>query len=226
MFVSKSMTQQVITVEAEDDIFSAQKKMAQHGVRHLPVVDKENKLIGIVSDRDIRSALPETILRILECSEKEITLIKNLKIKDIMNKNPIALSPMDSIQDALLIIQKEKIGALPVVDDENRLKGVLSTRDLLRTFINVLGIGEPGTLLGILSENKLGQLKKIVDVITEEKISTGSILVARHWKENKRAVFPYLLAMNIAGVKEKLLKLGFELIEPLEWHIDQLNRDA
>ena len=53
-------------------------------------------------------------------------------------------------------------------------------------------IGEPGTLLCILVEEKVGQMKKIVDAVTEENISFGSILVARYWEEGKRAVFPYL----------------------------------
>ena len=55
-----------------------------------------------------------------------------------------------------------------------------------------LGIGEPGTLLCIITEEKVGQMKKIVDIITEQNISMGSVLVARYWEENKRAVFPYL----------------------------------
>ena len=224
MFVSKSMTEKVITVKPEGDILSAQKLMAEKKVRHLPVVDAEHKLVGIVSDRDIRSAVPDSVLKILDLSEQEIEALKTLKVKDVMHSAPLALSPFDTIQDALLIIQKEKIGALPVVDEEGKLRGIISTRDLLRTFINVLGINEPGTLLGILSENKLGQMKKIVDIITEEKISMGSILVARYWQENTRAVFPYILGQNVTGVKDKLVNAGFEMLDPLEWHIDQLNR--
>ena len=94
--------------------------------------------------------------------------------------------------------------------------------DLLRAFTNVLGIGEPGTLLGILVEEKIGQLKKIVDAITEENISFGSILVARYWDEDKRAVFPYLLTQNIARVKNKLKDMGYTLLDPMEWYLDQL----
>jgi acetoin utilization protein AcuB len=226
MFVSKSMTRNVITVQPEDRVLLAQERIREHNIRHLPVVDDEMRLVGILSDRDIRSALPDSLFKILDLTGKEVDVIKNLKVADVMHPDPLALSPVDTIQDALLIIQKEKIGALPVVDGENRLKGILTTRDLLRTFINVLGINEPGTLLGILSENKLGQMKKIVDIITEEKISTGSILVARHWDGDKRGVFPYLLAHNLQGVKEKLVKAGFELMDPLEWQIDELHRGS
>ena len=120
------------------------------------------------------------------------------------------------------MIQNSKVGALPVVDDNNRLKGIISVRDLLRTFINVLGIGQPGTLLCILVEEKIGQLKRIVDAITEENISFGSVLVARYWDKDKRAVFTYLLTQNIVHVKKKLQNLGFTLLDPMEWYLDQL----
>jgi acetoin utilization protein AcuB len=95
-------------------------------------------------------------------------------------------------------------------------------RDLLRAFINVLGIGQPGTLLCILVEEKVGQLKRIVDAITEMGVSFGSVLVARYWDENKRAVFPYLLTQNVAQVKKKLQAMGYELLDPMQWYIDQL----
>jgi acetoin utilization protein AcuB len=224
MFVNQSMTEKVITVKPEDEVLLAQKLIVENKIRHLPVVDGDNTLVGIITDRDIRSALPDTVLKLLDCTPGDIDRIRSLKVKDVMHPDPITLSPADSIEDALLIIQQEKIGALPVVDPDHHLKGILSTRDLLRSFINVLGINEPGTLLGILAENKQGQMKRIVDIITEEKISMGSILVARHWDENKRAVFPYLLAQNLLGVKDKLVKAGFELIDPLDWHLDELSR--
>jgi acetoin utilization protein AcuB len=80
-------------------------------------------------------------------------------------------------------------------------------------------------LLCILVEEKVGQLKKIVDAITEENISFGSVLVARYWEEDKRAVFPYLLTQNTARVKEKLQKLGFTLLDPMQWYLDQLPKN-
>jgi acetoin utilization protein AcuB len=120
------------------------------------------------------------------------------------------------------MIQNAKVGALPVVDEDKQLKGIISVRDLLRAFINVLGIGQPGTLLCILVEEKVGQLKRIVDAITEENISFGSVLVARYWDKDKRAVFTYLLTQNVAHVKKKLQNLGFTLLDPMEWYLDQL----
>ena len=224
MFVSRSMTRKVITVGPETDIFKAQELMSQNQIRHLPVVEANDRLIGIVTDRDIRSALPYKFFK-EPPSEKEKAKFSKLQIKDVMSKNPMTISPTYTIQDALLMIQEAKVGALPVVDEENRLKGIISVRDLLRAFINVLGIGEPGSLLCIVVEEKVGQLKKIVDAITEENISFGSVLVARYWEEDKRAVFPYLLTQNTARVKEKLKRLGFTLLDPMQWYLDQLPKN-
>ena len=222
MFVSRSMTRKVITVDQEACILDAQKLMAENKIRHLPIIDSNQQLIGIVTDRDIRSALP---YHFLDAPQSEREKICALKVKDIMTKDPISISPAYTIQDALLLIQNSKVGALPVVDDNKRLTGIISVRDLLRAFINVLGIGEPGTLLCILVEEKIGQLKRIVDAITEENISFGSVLVARYWDKNKRAVFTYLLTQNIAHVKKKLQDLGFTLLDPMEWYLDQLPKN-
>jgi len=221
MFVSRSMTRKVITVNPETTIFEAQELMAANRIRHLPVVVADNKLVGIVTDRDLRSALPYRYFK-EGISPAETESLKNLRVKDIMTQKVITIPPAYTIQDALMVIQNSRVGALPVVDDAGRLQGIISVRDLLRAFINVLGIGQPGTLLCILVEEKVGQLKRIVDAITEMGVSFGSVLVARYWDENKRAVFPYLLTQNVAQVKKKLQAMGYELLDPMQWYIDQL----
>jgi acetoin utilization protein AcuB len=218
------MTRKVITVAPEEGIFKAQELMAANKIRHIPVVETDGRLIGIVTDRDIRSALPYKFFKEPPSAEEKKKL-SQLKIKDIMTQNPMTVSAAHTLQDALLMIQDARVGALPVVDENGVLGGIISVRDLLRAFINVLGIGEPGTLLCILTEEKVGQLKKIVDAITEENISFGSVLVARYWEKDKRAVFPYLLTQNVAHVKEKLTRMGFELLDPMEWYLDQLPKN-
>ncbi len=224
MFVSESMTIKVITIDGEDSVFTAQEKMSENHIRHLPIVDDDNTLLGIVTDRDIRSVLPYSLIKDPQAKSDDQDLSR-IKVKDIMTKNPKTISPMYTLADALLLIQKEKVGAFPVVDQDGKLKGILSVRDLLRAFVNVLGIGEPGTLLCILVEEKIGQLKAIVDAITEENISFGSVLVARYWDEGKRAVFPYLLTNNVGPIKKKLKSLGFTLIDPMKWYLDQLPKN-
>jgi acetoin utilization protein AcuB len=195
--------------------------MSQNRIRHLPVIDADGRLIGIVTDRDIRSALPFSMIKDT-ARTAETEKVKDLRVMDIMTTEPKTIGPHHTIQDALVLIQELRVGALPVVDKEGKLKGILSVRDLLRAFINVLGFGQPGTLLCILVEEKVGQMKKIVDAITEEGISFGSVLVARYFEKDKRAVFPYLLTQNVARIKRKLKDMGYTLVDPMEWYLDEL----
>jgi acetoin utilization protein AcuB len=221
MFVDKSMTKKVVTVGPEDGILETRELLSKSSFRHLPVVDANNRLVGIVTDRDIRSAMPSVFLDEKQ-AQKERQRLSQLKIKDIMTKNPITVSPANTLEDAILLMQRMRVGAFPVVDQEGKLRGMLSIRDLVRAFVNVLGLEEPGTLLCIKVQERVGEMKKIVDAITEEHISFGSILVGRHWEEGKRAVFPYLLTTNVAHVKRKLIAMGYELIDPMEWTLDSL----
>jgi len=149
MFISKVMTRNVVTIDPNADISQAREIMAKHSFRHLPVVDENNRPIGIVTDRDIRSALPSPPLDDEDC-RKEWKRFSKRKLKDIMTKNPVTISPLDTIQDALLLLYKKHFGALPVVDEQGKLIGIISVRDLLREFITVLGLEEPGTLLCLI----------------------------------------------------------------------------
>lgn len=221
MFVSRSMNRKVVAVKQEMSLLEAKELMHEKGIRHLPVVSEDNRLVGIITDRDLRSALPLHLFK-AGGDPKQVKAFEHLKVADIMTADPMTIQPTHTIQDALLLIQEKKVGAFPVVDENGKLTGILSTRDLLRAFINVLGIGEPGTLLCILVKEKVGQMKKIVDAITEENISLGSVLVARYWEEDKRAVFPYLLTNNVVRIKKKLKELGFELLDPMQWYLDHL----
>jgi len=224
MFIDKSMTREVIAINPETTIAEAAGLLARHRIRHLPVTASDGKLVGIVTDRDIRSAMPSSVATGEE-AEKERERVAQRQVKDIMTTRVVTVSPMNTLEDALLLMQQTKVGGFPVVDSHGLLLGIISIRDLMRAFINVLGIEEPGTLLCIVVEDKIGQLKKIVDAITEERISFGSILVARYWEEGKRAVFPYLLTSNVARVKAKLESLGFTLLNPMQWNLDQLPKN-
>lgn len=225
MFVSERMSKDLTTVGPDMTIFEAKKLMVEKEIRHLPVIDAAGKLLGIVTDRDVRDAMPSTLLK---KADYDITLAKimNFPVRDIMTANPLTIYAYYTIQDSLLVMQKKKVGALPVVDQDGYLKGLLSVRDLLRAFVNVLNIDEPGCLLCIIVKEKQGQMKKIVDIITEEKISLGSVLVARVWDKEKRAVFPYLLTNNVVNVKKRLIESGFELLDPMKWYMEQLPRKA
>lgn len=221
MFVSERMATDLITIDPDSTIAEAKDEMSKNSIRHLPVIDGEGMLIGIVTDRDMRDAMPSSLLKKKDY-EETLAKIMNYLVSDIMTKNPLTIYGYFTIQDALLVIQKKKVGALPVVDEQGYLKGLLSTRDLLTAFVNVMGINEPGSLLCILAHDIPGQMKKIVDIVAEENISLGSVLTAKSWDGEKRAIFPYLFTNNVVNVKKKLLDIGFELIDPMSWYLDQL----
>ncbi len=221
MFVTESMNTDLVTIGPEATLDQARLLMQEKNIRHLPVIDENEKLLGIVSDRDMRSAQPSSLLGPEEY-KTTFAQVMGRRVEEIMTRDPLTISLFYTLQDTLLVMQKRKVGALPVVDEEGRLKGIMSTRDLLRAFVNIMGIGEPGSLLCILVKEQPGQMKKIIDIITEENVSLGSVMVARYWDKDKRAVFPYLMTTNVMTIKEKLVAQGFELLNPMTWYIDQL----
>jgi acetoin utilization protein AcuB len=221
MFVTKAMTRKVSAVRPEDTLLDTRELMRAHKVHHIPVVEEGNKLVGIISDRDLRSATPST-LYYEAGSERERAKLEKFKVRDVMTKNVITLSLRDTIQDALLLLLKYDIGALPVVDNDGRLVGILTVRDLLRALVSVLGIGQPGSLLCLLVEDQLGENKKIVDIVFEEKIPIGSILVARHWEPGKRAVFLYVMSINVGPLKRRFQEKGYTILDPEEWYLEDV----
>lgn len=221
MFVSETMNTNLVSVAPETKLSEVRALMKKNNFRHLPVVDSDGKLIGIVTDRDMRDASPSSLLSADEY-QRTLDRVMEHTASEIMTKDPLTISVYFTLQDTLMVMGSRKVGALPVVDEDGYLKGIMSTRDLLKAFVNVMGIGEPGTLLCILVNEEPGQMKKIVDIVTEENVSLGSVLVARYWDEEKRAIFPYLLTNNVVRIKQKLLDQGFDLTDPMKWYLDQL----
>jgi len=103
MFVSRSMTQKVVTIDKNADILEAKELMEQYQIRHVPVVEPDGLLIGMITDRDLRSALPSTFFKKGKEAAKKAAA-PSIKVKEIMAQNLVTLSPMDTIQDALLLI--------------------------------------------------------------------------------------------------------------------------
>ena len=128
MFISKIMTRNAVTIDQEADISKARKIMSENNFRHLPVVDESNFLIGIVTDRDIRSVSPSFHLT-GDNGAEALKRFSSLKIKDVMTKDPVALSPLDTLQDALILLQQKRFGAFPVIDEQKKLIGIVSVRD-------------------------------------------------------------------------------------------------
>jgi acetoin utilization protein AcuB len=231
MFVFKTMTSALIHGNEEMTVGEAHDLMRGKNIRHLPITNAAGKLVGIVSDRDLRSALPSSLeednASLWQESHDKAAAILQTPITTLMTKNPVCVYPFDTFQDVLLLMQRHRVGALPVVDENGFLQGIVTGGDMINAFIDVMGIKQPGTLLCVLAPDQQGQMKKLVDVISGEGISTGSILVARGLRvEHRKAFFPYLLTNNVAKVKQKLVEAGFQMLEPVQWYLDQLPKKA
>ena len=133
MRVVDVMTKDPLTVTPTETIGQADEVMYTNNIRQLPVVQGE-ELLGIVTDRDIRSFLSGSLLESPEIREKSF----NAKVSEIMTTEPITLSPDDDLQEALELMINEKIGGIPVVDETEGLVGIVTYVDALRCFLNRL----------------------------------------------------------------------------------------
>ncbi|BBO71052.1 membrane protein [Desulfosarcina alkanivorans] len=221
MFINKFMTKDVVTVNVNDDIVHAKRLMVRYRIRHLPVTQPDRVLIGIITDRDIRSAMPSSVGRNQGPTDDETDTATGILVQDIMTKDPVSISLASTIQDALLLVEKTRVGAFPVVDEHFKVVGIVSDRDLLNAFIDVLGIKEPGALLGVVIDEKPEEIENIVHAIITENIAFGSILVYRGWRPGKEAVFPYLFAKNVTHLKQKLTNMGYDVLDPIEWYAER-----
>lgn len=129
--VADLMTPDPVTVGPDDPLARAVEAMRTGGFRRLPVV-AESKLIGIVTERDIRVALSAPA--ILHERDQDLEIDEPLRIGQFMTRNPIVVSPETEAKEAARLLLKHKIGGLPVVAGE-QLVGVITASDFLRQFI-------------------------------------------------------------------------------------------
>ena len=133
MKVVDVMTRNPLTVSPSETIGQAEEIMTHNRFRQLPVV-KDGELVGIVTDRDVRSFLSGSMLTNPEASEKAL----NTKVREIMTTEPLTLSPDDDLQEAVELFIEEKIGGMPVLDETEGLVGIVTYVDLLRCFLHRL----------------------------------------------------------------------------------------
>ena len=140
MLVENLMTSKVFTVEQDDLIDRVFFLIHYEKIRHLPVVEK-GKVIGIVSDRDLYKALgPKSNSNAIEdatgTSTAELHVIPK-KVRHIMRRGVITVNRDTPASEAAALMADNKIGALPVVDKDNKLVGILSSTDILRVFSKI-----------------------------------------------------------------------------------------
>jgi acetoin utilization protein AcuB len=136
MVVRDIMTRDPFTVTSETSVVDARAEMSRRNIRHLLVIDEGGLLIGIVTDRDIRSSLPSsaTSLSVWEVNY----LLARLSVKEVMSKAVITIDPERDVRQAARILIDHKIGGLPVLEGR-RLVGIVTDTDLLRALATGVG---------------------------------------------------------------------------------------
>jgi acetoin utilization protein AcuB len=162
MLVKEWMTRDPVTITDETSMMKAILLMKQHRFRRLPVLH-QGKLVGIVSDRDLKEASPSkaTTLDVHEL----YYLLAELQVKEIMTRNPITVSPEDTVERAAQLMLEHTISGLPVVDEKGEVVGILTQSDVFRAFMHITGIQQGGVQFALRLEDRPGLIKEVVDLL-------------------------------------------------------------
>lgn len=170
MAVKDFMTKKVVYISPDTTIAHAADKMREQGLHRLPVIEND-KLVGLVTEGTIAEASPSkaTSLSIFEMNY----LLNKTKVKDVMIRQVITVSPFDSLEDAVYLMLKNKVGILPVVENE-QVYGVITDRDVFKSFLEIAGYGEEGVRVRFVVNNEVGVLEKIIRLIVEENLNISN----------------------------------------------------
>jgi len=194
MLIRDWMSRDVISATPEMSMMRAAKLMKEHSFDRLPIVDKDNKLVGIISDRDIKEASPSkaTTLDVHEL----YYLLSEIKVNDIMTRDVVAAKPDDTVENAALVMLERDFSGMPVVDDDGRLTGIITDKDIFKVLLSITGARHGGVQFGFLLPNSPGTLKPIVDTLREHKARITSILTFEDRDDGMRQVFIRIRPMD------------------------------
>ena len=209
MAVRDFMTRKVVYISPNTTIAHAADMMREQKLHRLPVIEND-QLVGLVTEGTIAEASPSkaTSLSIYEMNY----LLNKTKVGDVMIRDVVTISQFASLEDATYLMLKNKIGILPVVDNE-QLYGVITDRDIFKAFLEVSGYGEEGVRLRFVTENKVGVLEQIIRLLVEENLNiSNTVNIPR---KDGKVVIEVQLAGNIdtALLKKKFEEHAIELAE-------------
>ena len=209
MAVKDFMTRKVVYISPNTTIAHAADMMREQKLHRLPVIEND-QLVGLVTEGTIAEASPSkaTSLSIYEMNY----LLNKTKVGDVMIRDVVTISQFASLEDATYLMLKNKIGILPVVDNE-QLYGVITDRDIFKAFLEVSGYGEEGVRLRFVTENKVGVLEQIIRLLVEENLNiSNTVNIPR---KDGKIIIEVQLAGNIdtALLKKKFEEHAIELAE-------------
>lgn len=206
MIVEEIMSKKITTISPEATIWHAIRKMKENSIRHLPVVNESFNLIGLISDRDVRDGSPSILLK----GDNELY---DSKIKTIMTTNIITGTPLDFVEDVASIFYEYKIGCLPILANE-KLVGIITESDMLKTFIQITGASEPSSHIEIRLAHKAGNLCKITNIFQRLNINILNILLYPSNNESFKRLVIRIPIMSTDDLVEELLEKGYEVLWP------------
>jgi acetoin utilization protein AcuB len=200
MLVKNWMSKKVITIDADDSMQDAMRLLKEHGIRRLPVM-KKGKLVGIVTDRDLKkaSASDATTLEIHEL----LYLLTKVKVKDIMTKDPITVPPDYTVEETAQVLLESKISGAPVVDESGKVVGIITQSDLFRVLMSLAGIENGGIQFGLQVEDRAGSIKEVADIVRQYGGRMVSILTSYdNVPEGYRRVYIRMHSVDREKIKE------------------------
>ena len=215
-FMREKIQKNPVTISPEASFFEARNLIHEKGIRHLPVVDKNNAVVGIVTDRDIREAAPSdaTLLSVQELNY----LLGKLKVSSFMTPKAklITITPDTLIEEAVQLMHDNKIGCLPVMEG-GKLYGIFTETDALDHLVDIFGFKQKGTRLTVALEDKPGSLLGILEVFKKHNLSVISIVTPSFLVEGKRITAIRIRTEDYKDVVADLEKAGYDVLSIGKW---------
>lgn len=208
MRVRDVMTTDLVTVEPEVPIFQAQKLMREHQVRKLPVVSND-KLVGMVTHDLFMEVSPS---KATGFSIQEMHyLLTAMKVKEIMDKNPVTVSPDMPFEDALNLGQQKGNTGFPVMENA-KLVGIITNGDIIRLLSSFLGLGEDGVRITIERLGaRLGELNDIIAIVDRHRAPILSIMTKSGKETQDLIAVMRLKVKDATAIVEELVSTGFKV---------------
>ncbi len=164
MLVKERMSPNPITIRFDTPVTEAQALMKREKIHHLPVMDREGRLAGIVAEKDLlyASPSPATTLSVYEMT----SLLAKLTVDRVMSAKPLTVTEDVPLEEAARLMADRNIGGLPVVRGPV-LVGIITESDLFRVFIELFGARQKGVRVSVVLPNERGELAKVSAAITK-----------------------------------------------------------
>ena len=207
MLVRSRMTPNVYTASPETTIAEALNITRSHRIRHLPVL-RDGRLVGLVTDRDLRLAMPP----IWADQRDELKrALHSRKVGEVMVTEIITASPDTPVEEAAKLLYENRIGCLPIMEAD-ALVGILTETDLLRALVELFGAHQPSSRVEVRMPNKPGELARVVRLVgIEHKINITGLVVPPTDAESDSFAVMHLQTLNPRPVVEALRKLGYQV---------------